>query len=200
MSAAGFAERRDTGRCGPHEGPDRFGICYTRTMRFLLLSLMAAAVGVPHLYAQQTGGPAAGAQVVLQAQGDGVQIYTCGSSAGAMKWTLKGPDAKLLDASGQLIGTHFAGPTWKLNDGSQVQGELIANQPSPETGSVAWLLLRAKAGSATGTLANVAFIRRTETHGGAAPATGCDNLQDSGKTVQVHYTATYTFYSGSAPK
>ena len=26
-----------------------------------------------------------------------------------------------LDASGKVIGSHFAGPTWKLTDGGQVQ-------------------------------------------------------------------------------
>lgn len=172
-------------------------------MRILAVSLIVAAVLVAPLHAQQTGAtidPPAGAQVLLQAKGDGVQIYSCTSTPAATKWVLKAPDAKLLDAAGKLIGTHFAGPTWKLNDGSQVQGELVANQPPTEAGSVAWLLLRAKAGTATGALANVAFIRRTETHGGAAPASGCENPQDADKTVQVPYIATYTFYSGPAAK
>jgi hypothetical protein len=65
---------------------------------------------------------------------------------------------------------------------------------------VAWLLLRAKAGTATGALADVAFIRRTETHGGAAPASGCDSTQDADKNIQVHYTANYTFYSAAAAR
>jgi len=167
-------------------------------MRILAASLIIAASSIP---AQQTGASIdlpTGAQVVFQATGNGVQIYTCTSTPAAIKWTLKAPDAKLLDASGKTIGSHFAGPTWKLNDGSQVQGELVANRPSPEAGSVAWLLLRAKAGTASGTLANVAFIRRTETHGGAAPASGCNSAQDAGKSVQVHYTAAYTFYSAAA--
>jgi hypothetical protein len=111
------------------------------------------------------------------------------------KWVLSGPDAKLLDATGKMIGSHFAGPTWKLLDGSQVQGELVASQPAPEANSVAWLLLRAKAGTATGTLANVEFIRRTETHGGVADASQCKSSQDAGKTVQIPYMATYTFYA-----
>jgi hypothetical protein len=108
---------------------------------------------------------------------------------------LKAPDAKLLDDSGKEIGSHFAGPTWKLADGSQVQGALVASMPSPEAGSVPWLLLRAKPGTATGTFANVAFIRRTETHGGAAPESGCQTSVDAGKTAQIPYSATYTFYA-----
>jgi hypothetical protein len=172
-------------------------------MRILAVSLIVAAASFPALHAQQTKAsidPPEGAQVVLQAKGDGVQIYTCISSPAATKWVLKAPDAKLLDASGKSIGSHFAGPTWKLEDGSQVQGELVASRPSPETGSVAWLLLRTKGGTATGSLADVKFIQRTETHGGAAPASGCESSQDAGKTVQVQYTATYTFYSAAAAR
>jgi len=172
-------------------------------MRILAASLILAAFSFPALHARQAGASIdlpPGVQTVLQAKGDGVQIYTCTSTPAVTRWMLKAPDAKLLDASGKPIGNHFAGPTWELNDGSQVQGELVASRPSPEAGSVAWLLLRTKAGTATGALANVAFIRRTETHGGAAPASGCENSQDAGKTVRVHYTATYTFYSSSAAR
>jgi hypothetical protein len=176
----------------------RFGFCYTPTMRILAVSLMVAMVSVLALSAQQIGvliDPPAGTHAVLQANGDGVQIYSCSSVRDGFKWVLSGPDAKLLDATGKVIGSHFAGPTWKLLDGSQVRGELVASQPAPEANSVAWLLLRAKAGTATGTLANVAFIRRTETHGGVAVASQCQSSQDAGKTVQIPYTATYTFYA-----
>jgi hypothetical protein len=170
---------------------------YTPSMRFLAASLIVAAVSIRALPAQQIGSvePPAGARRVLQAKGDGVQIYVCSAANDVIKWTLKAPDAKLLDASGTIVGSHFAGPTWKLLDGSQVQGELIASKPAPEADSVAWLLLRAKVGSGTGSLANIAFIRRTETHGGAAPISGCQNSNDTAKTVQIPYTATYTFYT-----
>ena len=167
-------------------------------MRILAASLTLAALSVCPLHAQHPAASIdlpAGAQVVLQATGDGVQIYTCTAAPDGAKWVLKAPDARLLDASGHSIGHHFAGPTWKLNDGGQVQGQLIASKPSPQAGSAAWLLLRAKPGTATGTLADVALIRRTDTRGGAAPASGCQGPQDAGKTVRVPYTATYTFYS-----
>jgi len=167
-------------------------------MRPPAASLIAAALSLLPLNAQQPASsidPPANARVVLQAKGEGFQIYTCSTAQAGLKWTLKAPDAKLLDASGKVIGSHFAGPTWKLTDGGQVQGELIASQPSPETNSVAWLLLRAKTGTATGSLSTVALIRRTETHGGAAPTTGCQSPSDTGKTAQIPYSATYTFYS-----
>ena len=167
-------------------------------MRSLATALIAAALSVPAVFAQQTASsvdPPADARAVLQAKGDGVQIYVCSGANDAFKWTLKAPDAKLMDASGKVIGNHFAGPTWKLLDGGQVQGEPMAVKPAPDADSVAWLLLRAKAGTATGSLADVAFIGRTETHGGVAPQSGCQSSTDAAKAVRVHYTATYTFYA-----
>jgi hypothetical protein len=127
-----------------------------------------------------------GARLLLKAKGDGVQIYTCTDG----KWTLKAPDAKLLDNSGKVIGSHFAGPTWRLNDGSEIKGKVVGNQPSPDASSVAWLLLQTTSNNGTGTLADAAYIRRTDTHGGAAPKEACTN----GET-RVPYTATYTFYA-----
>jgi hypothetical protein len=165
-------------------------------MRWMAIGFIAASLAP--LAAQQPSGSVdvpAGARVVLQAKGEGVQIYVCTAAGGASKWTLQGPDAKLLDVAGKQIGTHFAGPTWKLDDGSQVQGQLMASQPSPDAASVAWLLLRAKPGSPTGQLAAVAYIRRTDTHGGMPDADACQGQSDGGKTVRVPYSATYTFYA-----
>jgi hypothetical protein len=139
---------------------------------------------------------APGEKLVLQTKGEGDQIYTCMVSDAGPKWVLEKPDARLIDSSGNAIGSHFAGPTWKLNDGSAVQGELIASRPSKDADSVPWLLLRAKPGTATGRLAKIAFIRRTDTHGGVAPRSGCEGMQDVGKTVRVPYTATYSYYIG----
>ena len=39
------------------------------------------------------------------------------------------PDASLLDAKGQVIGKHFAGPSWQANDGSIVVGEALNASP-----------------------------------------------------------------------
>jgi hypothetical protein len=137
----------------------------------------------------------AGARMMLETRGSGVQIYECSAASGGYHWVLQGPDAKLLDADGKQIGTHFAGPTWKLNDGSQVQGTLVASQAATQAGVVPWLLLKAKAGTATGQLADVAYIRRTQTEGGGADASACQASGDAGKTVRVPYLAVYTFYA-----
>jgi len=167
-------------------------------MRVLAATLFISAVSVLSVKAQPARGSVdvpAGARVVLEAKGEGVQIYGCSESAGGFRWKLQAPDARLVDDSGRQIGVHFAGPTWRLTDGSQVVGELMASQPSPHAGSVAWLLLRAKPGTATGKLADVVYIRRTETEGGGANASTCASGRDAGKTVRLPYRATYTFYA-----
>jgi len=162
------------------------------------MSWGAVLLAVSTLVAQPNAGSIdvpAGERVMLQVKGEGFQIYTCTSTPPGQKWTLKAPDARLIDASGRVVGRHFAGPTWELADGSEVQGELIASVPSPDPGSAAWLLLRAKPGSGSGGLATTQFIRRTETHGGAAGSSGCESNADVGKTERIPYTATYTFYA-----
>jgi hypothetical protein len=167
-------------------------------MRWVAAVLILVSLDYFRACAQQPGGSTeipAGARTILIAKGEGVQVYNCVAVQNAARWILEGPDAKLLDAGGKEIGTHFTGPTWKLSDGSQVVGELMASQPSPDAKSVPWLLLRAKAGSATGRLADVMFIRRTETHGGVPVPNNCQKTADVGKSVQVRYSATYTFYA-----
>jgi acetyl esterase/lipase len=131
--------------------------------------------------------PPAGTSLLFTAKGEGVQIYTC--TAG--KWLLKAPDAHLTDEHGAVIGTHFAGPTWKLTDGSEVKGKVIATRPAPDGVSVANLLLEAVPASGTGKLANVSYISRIDTHGGSADSKPCTDGE-----ARVPYTATYSFYTG----
>ena len=158
-------------------------------MRTVLL--VAVAVFCTAAVAQQPSPSIAappGARLLLEARGEGAQIYTCTNS----QWVLKGPNAKLIDAKGQVIGTHFAGPTWRLIDGSEVKGKMIASQPAPDGKSVAWLLLGAVPGSGSGKFAAVAFIRRTETSGGVAPKEACTSGE-----LPVPYAAKYSFYASN---
>lgn len=131
----------------------------------------------------------------IEALGKGVQIYTCKASNAAYAWTLKAPDASLSDAKGNVIGKHFAGPSWQANDGSTVVGEPLNVSPSPDAGAIAWLVLHAKSHSGDGVMANVQYIVRTRTQGGVAPASGCD-ASHAGAEVRVPYSATYTFFRG----
>jgi hypothetical protein len=164
-------------------------LCYARHVMRALILLTALIPSVASI-AQQTPSsidlPPGTHELLLQAKGEGVQIYSCTDG----KWTLKAPDAKLLDAQAAVIGTHFAGPTWKLNDGSEVKGKAIASQPSPDAGSVPWLLIQATPNSGSGQFADATYIRRTETHGGAAPKESCTTEES-----RQPYTATYSFYS-----
>jgi len=156
-------------------------------MRNLLIA--AAVTACVAVFAQEAGPsiePPAGARLVLEAKGDGAQVYTCTDS----QWKLKAPDAKLLDANGQVIGTHFAGPTWRLIDGSEVKGKMVASQPAPDGKSIPWLLIEAVPGTGSGKFATVAYIQRTETSGGAAPKEACTSGD-----LPVPYAAKYSFYA-----
>jgi hypothetical protein len=153
-----------------------------------IIFLTIALCSIFPLQAQQPSvDPPAGASLLLTAAGNGSQVYTCTDG----HWTLKAPDAKLLDEHGQVIGAHFAGPTWRLTDGSEIKGKMIASKPSPDAGSVQWLLLQAVPGSGSGKLANVRYIARTETHGGAAGDQACTSGEE-----RISYTAKYSFYTG----
>ena len=139
---------RCTGNLGMHRwvdsgAPRSFyrsdeGIAFGVDMRRIIF-LTIAVCSCLLLQAQQPSvDPPAGTSLLLTAAGDGSQVYACINE----HWTLKAPDAKLLDERGQVIGTHFAGPTWRLTDGSEVKGKMIASKPSPDAGSVPWLLLQ----------------------------------------------------------
>jgi hypothetical protein len=143
--------------------------------------------------------PPAGTQLFLRVYAEGTQIYTCQMPAGgAAVWTFKAPAAKLYDDRCVLVGSHFAGPTWKIdNDGSAVVGKKTAEAPSPAAGSIPWLLLAANSRSGNGALQAVTYVSRIDTIGGVAPADGCDTAS-IGKEIAVPYTATYLFYRSGA--
>ena len=141
--------------------------------------------------------PPPGAALLLRVDADGVQIYACEATDKGGAWVFKAPEARLFDGDGREVGTHFAGPSWKLADGSVVVGEVAARADTPEAGAIPWLLLRAKGHDGTGTLANAAFIRRIETRGGAAPKAGCDAAHVADQS-RMRYSAVYEFYA--APK
>jgi hypothetical protein len=80
---------------------------------------------------------------VLELVADGVQIYSCDAKEGRFDWSFKGPEANLFDKQGRQVGTHFAGPTWKIDDGSAVVAEVVAKTDAAEPRTVQWLLLHA---------------------------------------------------------
>ena len=125
---------------------------------------------------------------------DGVQIYACEAKDNGFEWTFKAPEASLFDEHGRQEGTHFGGPTWKLDDGSAVVGEVVAKADAPKPNAIPWLLLRAKSHEGSGRLSTVAFIRRANTKGGAAPAAGCD-ASHFPEQARMRYSAEYQFFN-----
>ena len=171
--------------------------------RFRGVSAFAVAVGILvgmdafAVNADQTGvAPPQGSALLLEAPADGVQIYTCEAKGNFFEWSFKAPEANLFDKQGRQIGTHFAGPTWKMADGSAIVGEVIAKADALEKGAIQWLLLRAKAHEGQGILGAAAFIRRADTKGGVAPTAGCDAGHIS-EQVRMRYSAIYQFFSAA---
>jgi hypothetical protein len=147
--------------------------------------------------ADQAGvAPPQGSALLLEAAADGVQIYTCEAKGNLFEWSFREPEANLFDKQGRQVGTHFAGPTWKMVDGSAIVGEVIAKADSPEKDAIQWLLLRAKAHEGHGILAEAAFIRRMETKSGVAPTAGCDASHVS-EQARMRYSAIYQFFSAA---
>jgi Protein of unknown function (DUF3455) len=141
--------------------------------------------------------PPQGAALILEAVADGVQIYACEAQGSGFAWVFKAPEANLFDKQGLQIATHYAGPSWKLGDGSIVVGEVAAKADAPAGDAIPWLLLRAKSHEGTGLLSAASFIRRADTQGGNAPVAGCDAAH-TGAPARVRYSALYQFFA--APK
>jgi FtsP/CotA-like multicopper oxidase with cupredoxin domain len=139
--------------------------------------------------------PAAGQTLLKVVAARGVQVYECRAkkdSAGT-EWAFVAPEAELLDASGQVIGKHYAGPHWEANDGSKVKGSVKARADAPQAGAIPWLLLATESDGPAGRWAGVASIQRVNTVGGVAPATPCSAAQ-VGQQARVPYTADYRLF------
>jgi hypothetical protein len=164
---------------------------------FAVAAGILVGMGALAVNADQAGvAPPQGSALLLEVTADGVQIYTCETKGNLVEWSFKAPEANLFDKQGRQIGTHFAGPTWKMADGSAIVGEVVAKTDAPEKGAIQWLLLRAKAHEGQGILGEAAFIRRTDTKGGVAPTAGCDAGHVS-EQVRMRYSAIYQFFSAA---
>jgi len=136
-----------------------------------------------------------GLQPVLFVRAKGSQVYSCQAGAdGKYDWALKGPDAELKDRKDKVVGRHIAGPTWKLNDGSEITANPVAHVDSLDPDSVPWLLLDVVNNSKKGALANVTKIQRVHTHGGKPGSDVCDEAH-KGAESKSDYTADYYFFA-----
>lgn len=163
----------------------------------LALGATVAALGVfaPPATAEDvsaaSGLAVPGTQPVASLQASGVQIYECEQQDdGTLHWTLKAPDASLYDDAGVLVVRHFAGPSWRANDGSQIEGKVLRQVPGEAPGSIAQLLLAVKSVGGKGMLSDVQYVQRLATFGGIAPARSCTSVGQEGRSP---YLARYVF-------
>jgi len=159
----------------------------------------------------------------------GTQNYVCVPSGGTVKFVLLTPVATLFDDNSGQLATHYFSPnpaeanadprvlsayiiraTWQdSKDSSSIWGQVKAGNSSAdpayvEAGAIPWLLVTivgAQNGPTGGDRLTVTtYIQRVNTHGGAAPSTGCSTTDDLGKTAFIPYTADYYFYKSTGTK
>jgi hypothetical protein len=130
-----------------------------------------------------------GNKVHFHAYADGVQIYSWNGAS----WVFQAPEAILYDEDDNIVGTHYAGPTWESNSGSKVIGARVSGAPSPSANSIPLLLLRATATEGPGIFVRTTYIQRVNTFGGNPPATPGASV---GEVARIPYTAEYFFYRG----
>ena len=172
-----------------------------RFARLLLAGLLVAAAATAILTQAALAGPPApevppglgpeAGKVFLIAHGVGVQIYACNGVA----WSFVAPRADLFADNGQVVVTHFGGPSWQAKDGSAVVGTVVA-KATPDQTAIPWLLLSAKPAqdSKPGRLAQTSFIQRIATKGGVQPPAADCNAATAGTRAEVPYTADYVFW------
>lgn len=122
----------------------------------------------------------------------GVQTYSCEFDAQhSLGWVFKSPQAMLFDASGHAAVRHGAGPSWEAEDGSRIQGRVLAQQASDTPASIPQLLLETHSTSGSGTLSAIRYVQRVHTVGGLMPTAPCSAEHEIGSSP---YLADYVFY------
>ena len=161
----------------------------------LVCALAAVALGSHRAEGQaQPSAPASlkpptGERLRAHAHASGKRFYTCDGS----KWTLSGPDAKLFDEAGQVVGYSLRRAKLAMVGRSRSNREPIANAtPDPE--SIPWLLLIATGHTGDGVMKNVSSIQRLQTKGGKAPLPDGLRRIAQRRAARISYTAEYYFY------
>ena len=118
----------------------------------------------------------------------GVQVYRWNG----MAWDFVAPIANLYADHNYRgkVGTHYAGPTWESNSGSNVVARRVAGC-SVDATAIDWLLLEAVSTDGPGIFHSVTYIQRVNTVGGRAPSLPGLSI---GEEARVPYTAEYFFY------
>ena len=178
--------------------------------RLLLPALiLALAIALPAIAHADPEAPAVPQQIAvldgykpfLVAHAVGAQIQECVQDAGGYRWRFLGPRADLYGDNGQLVATHFTGPSWQARDGSKVTATLDGNgSVKVDETAIPWLRLRvtsSTAGSDGDRLMATKYIQRINTTGGLAPAASDCNAGTLGQIAEVPYTADYVFWKAT---
>ena len=139
-----------------------------------------------------------GSKVSFHTYAVGVQIYVATPSPtnpSQLVWTFRAPEAVLFDNDGNVVGIHYAGPTWETESGSMVVGARVAGATVDAT-AIPWLLLRKVSAEGPGVLERTTYIQRVNTTGGLAPAAA---PTQTGQEAHVPYTADYYFFRQTEP-
>jgi Protein of unknown function (DUF3455) len=121
-----------------------------------------------------------------------VQTYSCEFDAQHhLGWVFRSPQATLFDARGHAAAWHVAGPSWGAQDGSRIEGRVLAQRPSETLASIPQLLLETHSTSGIGTLSVVRYVQRVHTVGGLMPTAPCSTEHEIGSSP---YLADYVFY------
>jgi hypothetical protein len=144
----------------------------------------------------------AGHRVVLETVGIGEITYECrtkANMAGQFEWVFVGPDAKLMNRAGTVIGKYYGPPaTWEHSDASKLTGAQLAVAPAG-AGKIPHQLVKANAATGgmtpqgKGAMMGISYIQRTATIGGVAPSTACGATNTGSKEI-VKYQADYIFW------
>lgn len=131
---------------------------------------------------------------VLRLHGDGAQIFRCEAQAAGTRWGYRLPEAELRGADGKLAVRHGASLSFEHVDGSRLVGEVVDHVPSPNDGSLPWLLLSTRA-FGQGALSAITHVQRIDTIGGMPPAR-CDPGQLN-QILRVPFSAEFVFFARS---
>lgn len=134
--------------------------------------------------------------MALETIGTGNITYQCSEkndAKGQYEWRFVGPDAKLSNRDGKLIGKYFGPPaTWEALDQSKITATQIAVAPNG-TANIPLQLAKANRATGLGAMTDVSYIQRVATVGGVAPVEVCDASFVGSRRI-VSYQAGYIFY------
>ncbi|VVE34773.1 hypothetical protein PCA20602_03848 [Pandoraea capi] len=167
----------------------------------LLLGACAANMSMPSASAPVADAVKVpdGHRVAMQTVGKGEILYECREKKEAMgqfEWAFVGPDAVLVDRSGNAVGKYYGPPaTWESRDGSKVTATQVAVSPAG-TGNIPLQLVKANPATGTGAMQGITYIQRLATQGGTAPTSQC-SMATKGAKQTVKYQADYIFWKAS---